>query len=85
MNLFGPLRTTFRGFEDRGSCVHDRASKSAGAQSQFAHSPIIHRRPPASGMLAVILAVTVPLRPTRITARRYWLWIRLWSRLAACA
>src|SRR5258708_34170362 len=32
MNLYGPLRTTPRGFEDRGSSVRTRASTSAGVR-----------------------------------------------------
>jgi hypothetical protein len=48
MNLYGPLRTTPRGFEDRGSRVHNRPSTSTGDRSL---ARTFRGRPPSSGVV----------------------------------
>ncbi len=48
MNLYGPLRTTPRGFEDRGASVRDRPLASTAVQSRA--SRIHHRLHLSSGI-----------------------------------
>ncbi len=47
-NLNGPLRTTPRGFEDRGLCIHSRPSASIGPRTPARQ---FHDHPPSSAVV----------------------------------